>query len=220
MVRLTASYFALATLLATTPALADETVLIADASSSKSRAAVRHDTSEETAVKSTNARSKSRRATRHENASEAVAATQNRGKRSRRNPGADTLAAPMVASTDANDAGILSLAANRDALGQHGQAADFKGETGALALYHLIGKAVADQPLNDTETQALAVALDGTDFASLIADTEARLIEAAADSATLDQIADALGIPRPAVTPGVTPNLGAALVIGADIPKG
>lgn len=217
MVRRTASFIALGAVLAASPALADETMLMADASSSKSRADVRHDTSGDEVVATTSARSKSRRATRHENASESVAVTQNRGKRSRRNPGKEDLEAPMIATNEPDANGLIALAANTDLLAARIQQADFSGEAGALVVYQLVGKSVADMPLTDAEKHALKTAIAGTDVAALIAETEARLTEAALDGEVLEDIAKALGVPRPVATPGMTHNLGASLDLETSV---
>lgn len=220
MVRRTASFIALAAVLTASPALAEDTLLMADASSSKSRAEVRHDTSGGGVVKTTSARSKARRATRHENASESVAVTQNRGKRSRRNPGQETLAAPMIASNDADATGLIALAANTDLLAARIEHADFSGEAGALVLYQLVGKSMAEMPLTDVEKRALKTAIEGTNVSWLIADTEARLTAAADNGEELDDIAKALGVPRPVATPGMSPNLGASLAVETDVSPG
>lgn len=221
MVRRTASHLALAFMLAASPALAEDNFLLADASSSKSRAEVRHDTSDDSATEITSARSKARRATRHDTAVEdTVVASQNRGKRSRRTPGAEDLSAPMLAATDGAPAGLIALAANAELMAARVTNADFSGEAGALAVYQLIGKSLADLPLTDVEKQALTVAMDGADFAWLVADTEARLIAAAAEGEALEDIAEALGVPRPVATPGWTPNLGASLRIQSEVSPG
>lgn len=220
MVRRTASFLVLATVLAASPSLADNALIVADASSSKSRAEARHDTSETSVAKSTNARSKARRATRHENASKDVQVTQNRGKRSRRTPGQDDLSAPMLADADAHAPGLVAMSANTRLLATHVQSADFTGDSGAMALYQLLGRAMSGMPMEATEKTALRVVMDGADLSRVVEETEARLMAAAAEGETLEMIAEALGVPRPAVVPGRTPNLGAHLALPRAVREG
>ena len=221
MVRRTASLIAFTAALTASPALAEETLLMAEASSSKSRAEARHDTSGDTVVKTTSARSKARRTTRGDTASEeTVVATTNRGKRSRRNPGKNDLAAPMVASNEVAPTGLMALATNTNLLAARVKHADFSGEAGALVLYQLVGKSLAEMPLSDVEKRALKTAMEGTNVSWLIADTEARLTQAADHGENLDDIAEALGVPRPVATPGMSPNLGASLAVETEISPG
>ncbi|MEM6386871.1 MAG: hypothetical protein AAF718_11620 [Pseudomonadota bacterium] len=203
------SLLSLAFILTATQAFPADGTVLADASSSKSRAEARHDASGDTVAKSTSAQSKSRRVSRSTAKSENVVTTQNRGKRARRNPTQDALSAPMLAET-AEGTDFRTLAANAELLAARIEAGDFSGDLGALALFKLAGKATSDAPLSKAEKAALSTALADKPFTALVQDIEARLVEASGDpNLELDALAAALGVPRPKANEDDIPNLGA-----------
>lgn len=209
---------ALVSLIALAPAPGLVDAAFAEGSSSKSRAAARHNTSTDGVVEIAKSRSKSRRASRGGQTAEPVEITQNRGKRSRRNPAGTVEPQTQMAEAPT---GLLPLIEDQAAtFSDHVEIADFKGDTGALALYQLAGKAAAGTTLTPAEQAALGLALAGTDLATLISDTEARLIEAKAEDETLDAIAAALGVTRPVFDPAQSPNLGASLQIETPATSG
>lgn len=203
--------------LAPAPGLVD--AAFADGVSSQSRSAARHATSADSTTVATTS-SKGRRATRGGSSSEtATASVQKRSKKSRRNPGGVTDNATLLTTAQGNQSGLVALAqSGSESFHIHVETADFNKNTGALALYQLAGKVVADMPLTEAERIAFATALKDTDLPTLISDTEARLMGAMVEGETLDAISAALGVPRPAPSEDPSPNLGASLKI--DISTG
>lgn len=221
MLRSLSASLTLATCMTLTPVpgLADQ--VLADASGSQSRAATRHDLAKDADNGEVVARSKSRRATRGSgtNAEENETFVQNRGKRTRRNLGAQTADQPVVAATETADTDLIAFARQNPAsLTARIEARDFSGPTGALALYQLTGKALAKITLSRVETAALTELMETADIPDLVRDAEARLIGAAGRD-SLNDLAEALGIPRPDVGAD-TPNLGARLQVDSPVSPG
>ncbi|MEM7718579.1 MAG: hypothetical protein AAF222_05200 [Pseudomonadota bacterium] len=165
---------------------------------SASRADTRLGTDETVETTVTTARSKSRRATRGGASAEQPAYAQTRGKRSRRSPAKDETGARMVAQSETQQTDLLALASGQaETFERHVAESDFDGVTGALALFQLAGKAQADTELSPAEVTALHKVLETSDWATLIKDTENRLIEAASTDIDLEDLAAALGVSRP-----------------------
>lgn len=181
---------------------------------SSGRAATRHNLTNDEAVQETT-QSKARAATRSKTATEGQVAGVNKGKRSRRNPGATvdegTAVATAIAPVDPTE-----LAKDQALLDARIAAGNFTDMTGALALYQLVGKSSAGIDLTESETNAISDLTADTDLASLIVQSETRLMtgqedqNADAQNALLEAIAAALGVPRPQVDEtGTSADLGA-----------
>ncbi len=204
---------ALVALIAATPAPG---LIDAAYAGSSSRSETRHNLAEEDTSEVSSARSAKRRAARGSAASDETVVTQNRGKRSRRAPGKGEEAPAMIAKAQTVETDLVAIARdNADDIAKHIRSAEFEGTTGVLATYQLTGKAAAKMPLTPVEMKALAKLTEEADLASVIETTEAQLMDVAGDAATLDAIAEALGIPRPVDVPSTGANLGAQLVTGA-----
>lgn len=222
MIRRIPLCFAVAAMVTVAPVPGLVDAVFADGSNSKSLAATRHDLTDESAGETIiTTRSKGRRATRGDSSAETTNYVQTRAKRSRRNPGADAPETTRIATFESVETDLIALAeAETDGMAKHVRNADFEGNTGKMALYQLTGKAAAGMPLTPVEMKALGKLLETKQLSALIKETEAHLMDVAGEVTTLDAIAAALGIPRPATGPAARSNLGASLMPAGEDGRG
>lgn len=146
---------ACASVLAATAILATLPTTVDAGSRSRSEGRTTVTTEGESVVTS---RSTTRRSKRSTTSADTTVVTRAKVRRGRTiGPKAEETAPISLAGVAAGKMDIwTAIGADQSALDKHVAANDFTGVTGALALFQLVEKAIADSPLNEAETNAVA----------------------------------------------------------------